>query len=265
MFKKNPIIQKDIVPRVEKSIKPQLDSYIAQAKERYDLNNPNNITQENIDTFNLDVQNYYGELMNTALSSDFQFKNVMTDFNEDFQSRLGSDHTKYIKDVHTPEWMKYLELGGKKIDDALPDVMGLGQIENVSKIPKIFYNWGRSFNTSAQKTALGLTAREQAERDKSLQRNKNLANKYNWSDETVGYVVDDPSNVAQSMRFRPKQMSSIGYENDGIIANWNQGKEMTWKEFQELYANRKDERVDQMNTRAVVSSKSLITTATTFH
>jgi len=248
---KNPIIQKDIVPRVEKSIKPQLDSYIAQAKERYDLNDPNNITQENIDTFNLDVQNYYGELMNTALSSDFQFKNVMTDFNEDFQSRLGSDHTKYIKDVHTPEWMKYLELGGKKIDDALPDVMGLGQIENVSKIPKIFYNWGRSFNTSAQKTALGLTAREQAERDKSLQRNKNLANKYNWSDETVGYVVDDPSNVAQSMRFRPKQMSSIGYEDDGIIGNWNQGKEMTWKEFQELYANRKDERVDQMNTRAV--------------
>ena len=77
---KNPIIQKDIVPRVEKSVKPQLDLYIAQAKERYDLNDPNNITQENIDTFNLDVQNYYGELMNTALSSDFQFKNVMTDF-----------------------------------------------------------------------------------------------------------------------------------------------------------------------------------------
>ena len=98
---------------------------------------------------------------------------------------------------------------------------------------------------------MGLTAREQAERDKSLQRNKDLANKYNWSDETVGYVVDDPGNVVQSMRFRPKQMSSIGYEDDGIIANWNQGKEMTWKEFQELYASKKDERVNQMNTRAV--------------
>ena len=249
---KNPIIQNKIVPRVVKSIEPQLDLYIANAKEKYDLIDPNNITQENIDLFNKDVQSYYGDLMNTALASDFQFKNVMTDFEEDFQSRLGSDHSKYIRDVHTPEWMKQLELGGKKLDDSLPDVMGLGQIENLSKIPKIFYNWGKSFNTSAQKTALGLTAREQAERDKSLQRNQNLASKYNWSEDTVGYVVDDPTNIAQSMRFRPKQMSSIGYaDDDGIIANWNQGKEMTWKEFQELYVAKKDERVNQMNTRAV--------------
>ena len=48
--------------------------------------------------------------------SDFQFKNVMTDFEEDFQSRLGSDHTKYIKDIHTPDVLKYLELGGKAMD-----------------------------------------------------------------------------------------------------------------------------------------------------
>ena len=63
------------------------------------------------------------------------------------------------------------------------------------KYLRYFIIGARSFNTSAQKTALGLTAREQAERDKSLQRNKDLASKYNWSDETVGYVVDDPGNV----------------------------------------------------------------------
>ena len=58
-MRQSQIFKKEILPKAEASIKEDFKAYIKQAKTKYNLNDPKLMTQENIDKFNKDVQDYY--------------------------------------------------------------------------------------------------------------------------------------------------------------------------------------------------------------
>ena len=84
----NPIIQDEIVPRIAKEKEQDLNDYIEKAKELYNLNNPEDITQENVDAYLADVNEYYSGLLNAAIVNDSQFKEQMRLYNEAMDAGL---------------------------------------------------------------------------------------------------------------------------------------------------------------------------------
>ena len=227
-IKDNKEIQKTILPAVEKSIKPQLDQYILETKAGYELNDPNTITQEKIDLFNEDVQQYYSTLLNQGMSNNPEFKRLLTDFNTDFTEQLGAGQNKFIRGENSYEWVRDLEEFGKGAS-MTPGygVNGMGGtvIGWATKIPGIFIRGGKSAKTAAEKAALGLTADLEAERMRSFERNSILAKENGWTDDTPGYFEENETNLKGSMKFSAKNLSDLGfatYELDGKEYNQRQ-------------------------------------------
>ena len=227
-IKDNKEIQKTILPAVEKSIKPQLEQYILETKAGYELNDPNTITQEKIDLFNEDVQQYYSTLLNQGMSNNPEFKRLLTDFNTDFAEQLGAGQNKFIRGENSYEWVRDLEEFGKGAS-MTPGygVNGMGGtvIGWATKIPGIFIRGGKLAKTAAEKAALGLTADLEAERMRSFERNSILAKENGWTDDTPGYFEENETNLKGSMKFSAKNLSDLGfatYELDGKEYNQRQ-------------------------------------------
>jgi hypothetical protein len=89
-------MNKVIIPRAIGKANQQMVDIKAKLMEKYNLNDPKNITQENIDFYKEEAQAKYNMLVNSSIKSDKDFGNLV----EDFQTVL-SEQTGYDYDMFT--------------------------------------------------------------------------------------------------------------------------------------------------------------------
>jgi len=118
-IKNNQVIQNEIIPRVKKEKEEELNLYIAKAKDQYNLNNPEDVTQENIDAYLADVNDYYSGILNTAIQEDGAFKEQMELYNEALDNSL------------LPYYQKF---SGEKLN---PNLFKVTNIAKMSRVPLI--------------------------------------------------------------------------------------------------------------------------------
>jgi hypothetical protein len=118
-IKNNPVIQDEIIPRIKKEKEEDLNLYIAKAKDQYNLNNPEDVTQENIDAYLADVNDYYAGIVNSGIQEDSAFKEQMRLYNESMDSELQPYYQKFA---------------GEKLN---PNLFAVTEFAKLSRIPLI--------------------------------------------------------------------------------------------------------------------------------
>ena len=218
--KNNKTIQQSILPRIQNEISEDIKIRLIELQEAYGLNDPNTYTEDNYQAYLKEANKYYNQELNKKIESDDQFSDLLSSFNQNLNTLSGTAQTEFTRDINTPAFIRASKIVGRR----LPINPG----EVLEKIWRGF----ETIDTSIDKTGVGLSANETNDRQKHFERNLSNAEKYGWSDDTVGYFVDDPNRVSDSMRFDPKEGVSLGFEQDyGIIPNYKSGKEITWGEF----------------------------------
>ena len=218
--KNNKTIQQNILPRIQAEVAADVKFRLIELQEAYGLNKPNTYTEENYQSYLAEANKYYNKELNKKIQSDKQFSGLLSSFNENLNSLAGAAQTEFTRDQNTPSFIK----AAKTLGEGLP--------VNPGEVLEKIYRWGPDMLTKSEKLGISLSSKETADRQKHFDRNLERANEYGWSDDTVGYVVDDPGRIHASMRFYPKEGTSIGFEADyGTISNYTGGKEMTWGEF----------------------------------
>ncbi len=218
--KNNKTIQQSILPRIQNEISEDIKIRLIELQEAYGLNDPNTYTEDNYQAYLKEANKYYNQELNKKIESDDQFSDLLSSFNQNLNTLSGTAQTEFTRDANTPDWIK----GAKILGQPLP----LNPGEALEKI----WRWTEDTDTSLDKAGVALSANETAARQKHFDRNLKNAETYEWSDDTVGYFVDDPGRVNDSMRFDPKEGISLGFDADyGIVPNYAGGKEITWGEF----------------------------------
>ena len=202
----NKIIQEQVIPKATKETDAAVLVYAKQLQEEYELTDPDSFTQEKYDKYLKDVENYYNTTLNSKIAQNKDFQ-ILTSAFDKKTSELSQGYSKsIIRKENKPSILGY-------------DLPEGGMVEAV-------YRGFVGIDESLKGLARNLSTNESADRNKHFERNLKNAQAYNWTDETVGYFVDDPSRVNDSMRFNPKNESSIGigtkYEIDGKQYNERQ-------------------------------------------
>ena len=219
----NKTIQKEVIPSAIKNAEALTLNYIKEAKERYSLTNPETYTQENYDAYLEDVNSYYNNTLNNKIGANKKFQNLTGIFDKKIGSLSKEYNLSTIRKTNQPSILGYdLPEGG---------------------VAEKLYRGFVVIDESLEGLGRNLSANESVDRNKHFERNIGNAKAYNWTDDTVGYFVDDPGRVNDSMRFDPKYGSSIGLGEDyGVVPNYKNGKEITWGEFKKLKENNSNER-----------------------
>ena len=208
----NKIIQEQVIPKATKETDAAVLVYAKQLQEEYGLTNPDSFTQEKYDEYLKDVENYYNTTLNSKIAQNKDFQ-ILTSAFDKKASELSQDYSKAIT---RKENKPYVNIFGRSYDLNLPEG---GALEAI-------YRGFVNIDESLKGLGRNLSTNESANRNKHFERNFKNAQAYNWTDETVGYFVDDPSRVNDSMRFNPKNEASIGigtkYEIDGKQYNERQ-------------------------------------------
>ena len=202
----NQTIQKNIIPKATKEAEALALSYIEDAKERYKLNDPETYTQENFDAYLEDVNSYYNDTVNKKIEQNKEFINLTGVFDKKMQSLSKEYNLSTIRKTNQPSIFGYnLPEGG---------------------IAEKLYRGFVGIDESLEGLGRNLSANESVDRNKHFERNVKNAESYNWTDDTIGYFIEDSNRVNDSMRFNPKNESSVGigtkYEIDGKQYNERQ-------------------------------------------
>ena len=201
----NEIINEKIVPLAKLDIKNEIFDYEQDAKTKYNLNDPSNITQENIDLYTKDVSNYYSKLLNSKIKSNSEFKKLINDFNTvmDETGEFGLKRFTKGKD-----W----ELGLRLSDlaKASPYLS-----ENLVTLLTKGYTSGRSVFNQLNKSGQYGGIKATTEKIKALDKSRDQAKKQGWTNETEGYWIKDDSNEKGSYLFRPK-FQGVLKSNNGV-------------------------------------------------
>ena len=182
-IQENSKIQNSILPRIQKQIQPDVEGRLLELQSSYGLNNPNTYTEENYNKYLKEANTYYNNELNKKIEGDPEFVNLISSFNENLNNLSGTAQTEFTRDINTPAFIKASKILGKR----LPVNPG----EVLEKIWRGF----ETIDTSIDKTGVGLSANETNDRQKHFERNLSNAKKYEWSDDTVGYFVDDPNRL----------------------------------------------------------------------
>jgi hypothetical protein len=218
--KNNKTIQQSILPRIQAEVAADVKFRLIELQEAYGLNKPNTYTEENYQSYLAEANKYYNQELNKKIQSDKQFSGLLSSFNENLNSLAGAAQTEFTRDQNTPSFIKAAK------------ILGEGLPVNPGEVLEKIYRWGPDMLTKSEKLGISLSANETAARQKHFDRNLKNAETYGWTDDTVGYFVDDPGRVNDSMRFDPKEGISLGFDADyGIVPNYAEGKEITWGEF----------------------------------
>ena len=222
----NETINNKIVPLAKEEIGDDFAAYQEEAKANYNLLNPQEVTQENIDLYTEDVSNYYNKLLNSKIKANPEFKSLINGFNTVMDETAGASLKRFTKGK---DWEAGLVLS--ELAENSPYLS-----ENLVGALTFAYTGFRgvwnSFNKSGQYGGIQLTT----EKVESLNRNKDLASKNNWTNETEGYWIKDETNNKGSYIFKPKFASASGWQDEGADSREQRKPvgaiEGTWGQFQ---------------------------------
>lgn len=239
----NPTIKNTILPKIEKKYEEDLQAYITEAKDKYKLNNSEEVTQENIDAFYKDVNNYYSKTINNALLADNDFLGLVQGFEQHLGDQMAADQQQFTVNKATPDWWKATK--------AFAYSSPLLSENLVEFLEQSYFVGGARINTQAKQLGTAGLVKETADKVKRFEHSKELANKHNWSDETEGYWIKDETNKANAYIFTPKFQKDIGNASDGQIIKPGGAIEGTWGQFQSEYKEEITNRVDKAQTNMV--------------
>ena len=201
----NETINNKIIPLAKKEIESDFSLYENQAKAKYNLLDPNNITQENIDLYTKDVSSHYNTLLNSKIKVNPEFKSLIKGFNTVMDETAGASLKRFTKGK---DWET-----GLAIADFAEESPYLS--ENLVYMLTKGYTGLRGIwnavNKSGQYGGIQLTT----DKIKSLNVNKDRADKQGWTDETKGYWIKDKTNEKGSYIFRPKFVGALK-SNEGV-------------------------------------------------
>ena len=229
---KNKIVNEKIIPLAKKEIMTDFLAFEKSVKSKYNFDDPKNISQDKIDSYVSEVGNYYNRLLNSKIQANPEFKTLINDFNTVMDQQGETDLKRFVKGK---DW----EIGLKLADIAEESPF---LSENLVALATKAYTGLRGvfneLNKSGQYGGIKLTT----EKIEALDKNKELAKKQGWTNETRGYWIKDDSNEKGSYLFRPKFQGALK-SKDGVSYRDNtdlieQRKpsgaiEGTWGEFQE--------------------------------
>ena len=250
---KNKIVNEKIIPLAKKEIMTDFLAFEKSVKNKYNFDDPKNISQEKIDSYVNEVGNYYNRLLNSKIQANPEFKTLINDFNTVMDQQGETDLKRFVKGK---DW----EIGLKLADIAEESPF---LSENLVALATKAYTGLRGvfneLNKSGQYGGIQLTT----EKIKALDKNKELAKKQGWTNETRGYWIKDDSNEKGSYLFRPKFQGALK-SRDGVSYRDNtdlieQRKpagaiEGTWGEFQDQ-ANKWISSRDEKNRKNLLKTQ----------
>ena len=190
----NSTIQNKIIPNINKDIKPAVDTYVQEAMVKYKLNDPSSITQENLNSFNKDVNSFYNELMNSKISNNIDFKALTAAFEESVDDKTADPLRSFVQSKDMPT-LYGMGQTAKKIGWGAPIVVG-------SMVKAI--NGLRGINESTKEWANNASYKQVIDKVVHFEKNEEKAKKFGWTDSTEGYFVEDKGDGKGSMKFIPK-------------------------------------------------------------
>ena len=231
----NETINNKIVPLAKEEIGDDFAAYQEEAKANYNLLNPQEVTQENIDLYTEDVSNYYNKLLNSKIKANPEFKSLINGFNTVMDETAGASLKRFTKGK---DWEAGLAIADLAESSPFLSENLVGALTSAYTGLRGIWN---GFNKSGQIGGIQLTT----EKVESLNRNKDLASKNNWTNETEGYWIKDETNNKGSYIFKPKFASASGWQGeDSSLPSFLEGAnskeqrkpvgaiEGTWGQFQ---------------------------------
>jgi hypothetical protein len=222
----NKTINNKIIPLAKKEINNDFLTYENQAKAKYNLLDPKNITQDNIDLYTKDVSSYYNKLLNSKVKANPEFKSLINGFNTVMDETAGASLKRFTKGK---DWEAGLAIADLAESSPFLSENLVGALTSGYAMLRGIWN---GFNKSGQIGGIQLTT----EKVKSLNTNKELASKNNWTNETKGYWVKDDTNDKGSYIFKPKFASALGWQDEGADSREQRKPagaiEGTWGQFQ---------------------------------
>ena len=222
----NKTINNKIIPLAKKEITSDFSIYESQAKAKYNLLDPKNITQDNIDLYTKDVSGYYNKLLNSKVKANPEFKSLINGFNTVMDETAGTSLKRFTKGK---DWEAGLAIADLAESSPFLSENLVGALTSGYAMLRGIWN---GFNKSGQIGGIQLTT----EKVKSLNTNKDLASKNNWTNETEGYWVKDDTNDKGSYIFKPKFASALGWKDEGAESREQRKPvgaiEGTWGQFQ---------------------------------
>ena len=93
----NKTINEKIIPMAKKEVMGDFLNYEKEAKSKYNLDDPKNITQENIDSYVSDVSGYYNKILNSKIEANPEFKTLINDFNTVMDQQGEASLKRFVK------------------------------------------------------------------------------------------------------------------------------------------------------------------------
>ena len=230
----NSVIQKNIIPRIKKDIKPKIDSYVEEAMSKYNLNDPSSITQENLDAFNKDVNGFYNNLMSTKVSQNTDFQALTGAFEESMNEKTSGLFKEFSKAKDMPT-LYQMGQTAKRIGFGAPTV--------VNSMVKVI-NSVRGINESTKEWANNASYKQVIDKVVDFEKNEARAKEENWSEQTEGYFIKDKNNAKGSYRFVPRfrgRLSSkdgVSYRDENDLVEQNKpvnSESITWGDFKNKF------------------------------
>ena len=215
--KNNEIINKKIVPNIQAQLADELEEYKNEAIKLYGLDNKETITQENIDKFTDDVNDWYSKRFNIKFTSNPKVQDLVRRFNVNIDKNLAPDLARYNKSELFPNLLKFQDLSKTS-----PLVS-----ENFANILLKAAKGFKSFETSAAEGATLRTIERLNDKQNAFDKRLKEAEENNWEPEKEGYwqIGDQESN--SNWKFTPA-VSSDGVRQFPPARS----KKGTWGEFQ---------------------------------
>ncbi len=198
----NETINKKIVPLAKKEIASDFSMYEQQAKAKYNLLDPTNISQKNIDLYTKDVSSYYNKLLNSKIKANPEFRSLINGFNNVMDEAAGASLKRFTKGKDWEAGLALADLAERS--PYLSENLVTGLTKAYTGLRGIWNN----FNKAGQYGGIQLTT----EKVESLNKNKELAKKQGWTNETKGYWIKDDTNEKGSYIFKPKFQGAIKFK-----------------------------------------------------
>jgi hypothetical protein len=246
----NPVIKDNIIPRIKKQKQADLDSYISKAKDKYGFNNPENLTQENIDAYLNDVNSFYSTTLNAAIRSDSSFKKYIKLFQDEVDSNLKPELDRFQKSEYAPNLLRFTDFTEK---------IGLGTIGDVVESA---YAGLKGVEAGAEQAGLVAGFKRVTDKINDSKKMQTLIDKSGGDDSLQGVWINNPQNLEQEWEFIPKKQfgkntingeeifsvleedtawQSIVAGNEGVI-------EGTWGDFKSQFKDWQ-EKSDEQNAK----------------
>jgi hypothetical protein len=228
----NPVIQKEILPKIAPIVEEKTMAYVNKLKLEMGLDDPNNITQENIDELKSKANDFYNKNINLELSKDKEFQAINTAFNNQIEELQGPSYRRFIQGKDSPNLLKFKDYTSIIGDTEAP---GSGIIKTLGWVVENAYNGLRSVGNSIEDAGVKGYLGYQVEKQKDLERNQELINQY-ADDSVEGVWITDKQNMTGSWKFIPKAV--LGGQGESawrMLVSGNDYSEGTFADFKKAF------------------------------